>query len=221
MIRAAAIGMLVLASARIAGADHVWIGEPSPPDAKLVQPAGYASLTSQLLMERHNFEDLPTGASVSQMGLGRLLMTVSPVSAYLAVQSGTVAGAQPSSGTKAVDVMQLPDQPTALTFVTSEPLISVGFVLMGLESNVQLTIYAGEGGSTVLGPYTITGYGDPRIRRWIGISADDRIIRRVQIRPTASDEYAVDDVEFGVHAPEPATAVGFALIVLLRSKRRC
>lgn len=209
--------LLVLGATAAAHAT-IWIGNPSSAQEEITAPEGYTNTVGSLLTVRYTFDDLSAGTSVQQANLGGLVMVTSPVSVPLVVRSGLVAGTEPSSAPHAVLVGRSEAGRTKLTLHFTEPVLSVGFVLMGLQSDFAIRTF-GSGQERIDSYPGIPG-SQVGIRRWIGVYEGGRDIFSVEIEPAGSEEYAIDDVETGVHFPEPATATLLLIAGMLGAVRR-
>ncbi len=192
-----------------------WVG-PASTFGPVDQPASYVQAVDHLVREQYGFEDLGPGTSISQISLGSMSLNSSPaLFSSVVAAADPVAGTSTSTGTRAAHVTQANGQPTFLTFQLDQPVISLAFVLMGLESAAWIEAFGGDTGTDSLGRYSIPAPGQPGVRRWIGIMEDERSIWKVRLEPTLSEDYAIDDVEIGVHAPEPASAAIWGLLACL------
>jgi hypothetical protein len=213
-----AMGMLCLYTSTAEAAR--WVG-PATSSGDVLQPETYKEAVADLYFEKNDFENLTPGTNVALQSFGMFTLVNSPfASTSLLAESGNVAGALPSSGTMALRVTRAPSQPTALTLQTSEPVRSIGFVLMGLESASWMTVYGGLDGGQVLGRYFITDVPQTGMRRWVAVAEDSRIIQKIKLEPTQAEDYAIDDVQIAVHAPEPSMLMAWIFILPSACSRR-
>jgi hypothetical protein len=89
---------------------------------------------------------------------------------------------------------------------------------MGFESASWLYVYGGTAGDQLLGQYsiasTVTG-----VRRWIGLAEPSRVITKIKLSPTQPEDYAIDYLEIGVHAPEPSMLMAWSVALCLWPRR--
>jgi hypothetical protein len=198
----------------------VWVGYGTR-SVSMEIPSGYTSAVGHLFHRGSDFETLPEGTDAAAQDLGGFYVGSTPTNS-VRVTKGISAGAAPSSGQMSLYLSKATGTPTVLTIGLFEPVMSVGLALMGLESSSTLRIYGGNSHTDLLGVYTIPPAGTTNLRRWVGVYEDERTIWKMQLTPGAAEDYAIDDVEIGVHAPEPGSLVIFALggaTVLKRRKR--
>ena len=191
-----------------------WVG-PATSCGDILQPQTYKNAVAGLYIEKNNFDNLTPGANVAFQNFGVSSLANSPY-AYtsLIAESGLVAGTMPSSGNMALHLTKAPAQPTTFTVQTSELVRSVGFALMGLESASWLSVFGGSGGTQLLGRYFVAAVPQAGLRRWIAVAEDNRIIQKVMLEPTMAEDYAIDDLEIAVHAPEPSMLIAWILVPL-------
>ena len=191
-----------------------WIG-PGSMTGSVERPSQYLETVASLALEQFGFDDLGPATDVNRQDLGGFVLATGSPEASVEAQTDPVAGAEPASPPIALLIGEAGSDVTALDFVMAEPVISAGFVLMGIESPARLKVYGTEG--NVIGDYVIPS-GQPGERRWIGISEDDRNISIVRVQPTSPGDYGIDDLELGLHTPEPATVLLLAWITLVRPR---
>ena len=208
--RTAVAMMVVFAGVASARASR-WIGESSI-TGPVHRPALYLEAIEPLVCEQFDFDHLIPDTRVDRADLGGFSLHSSPAQNFVIAKAGLVAGTEPGTPPIALLIKADGPPPTTLSFVMSEPVISVGFVLMGLDSPARLKVFGGS--ESLIGDYVIPA-GQAGTRRWIGLSEDDRNIWRVQLEPTGVGEYAIDDVELGVHTPEPVSFLLWALAAMV------
>jgi len=188
-----------------------WIG-PGSPSGPVERPQSYLETVAPLVREIYSFNHLSPASVVTGLDLGDFSLATSPPTTNVVADTAPVAGALPASEPIALLVEEADAEPTSLTLLMNEPVISVGFALLGSVSSMRLQIF-GEADS-LLGDYVIPdGMADER--RWIGMSENDRDIFSVRIEPLSPGTYGIDDVEIGVHAPEPSALVYFLFAAAL------
>jgi len=212
-MREVASAATILAMLGTFGTAHAarWVG-PGNTTGPVEQPGLYLQAVAPLALERNTFDHLGPGTDVNRHSLGSFGLLTTSAEDSIVARTGPVAGAEPASPTIALLVSGPSSHAAELNFVMTDPVISVAFVLMGLESSAYLKVYGAN--DSIIGDYVIPA-GLPGERRWIGIAEDDRNIFSVRLQPTTTGrDYAIDDVELGVHAPEPATLVLAACIAV-------
>ena len=188
-----------------------WIG-PGSNSGLVVRPQAYVDAVAPLDRAWYCFNHELPATVMTNLDLGHFSFATTPPTTNVVAQNAPVAGALPSSAPMALLVEDAGAEPTSLTFLMNEPVISLGFALLGATSLARLQVF-GEADS-VLGDYIIpAGLADER--RWIGMSEDDRDIFSVRIEPLSPGAYGIDDVVIGVHAPEPSTLMGLLFLATL------
>ncbi len=204
----------LLAGVSIADAAR-WVG-PGSFTGPVERPSLYLEAVASLALTQFNLDDLVSGTNVDRRDLGGFGFVTASAGASIVARTAPVAGAEPASSPIALLAAGTSSEAARLNFVMTEPVMSVGFVLMGVESWASLRVH-GPGGE-LIGNYLVPP-GLPGERRWIGIAQDDRNISRVQLQPMSPGDYAVDDVELGVHAPEPTALVLWSWVAVPGRRR--
>ncbi|NLX14261.1 MAG: hypothetical protein GXY44_11490 [Phycisphaerales bacterium] len=183
-----------------------WVGKANA-SGPVARPAKYLQATSPLVLTQYNFDQYDQGQELFGHELGGFVITTNPASAKVLARRDTVVGALPASEPMAVYMAASSNRMTRIMINFSEPVSSVGFVLMGQDS-LRLTVAGPRGESTC----TIPQLAYAGCRRWVGMGGGDEEIYGISLEIEAGKEFGMDDLEIGRHAPEPG---GLALAVLM------
>ena len=218
-IAIAAIALLLVGVSPVLAV--VWVG-PGSATGQVAYPPSYLEAVALLEMTRLDFDGLTDGANMAGHDLGGVVLQlgVSPDGLVVA-RSGLVAGAEPSSSPMALLVGGASYPHVPLDIEIFETVESVGFVLMGLDTTLQLRVFNQE--ETLISQYVIPVFESAQRRR-IGIWEAGTPIGRLELLPQVATEYAIDDLELGTSMPEPATLslvlLGWGMLAARRGRGR-
>lgn len=206
---------LLLPGPPVTASVNFWVGNANNSGA-VAKPSHYMQAVAPLNRTRHDFDDCSEGQELSVQDLGGFYFVVAPISASVQARKGSVAGVLPISEPIAVSVSASRNGATRLFIEMIDPISSVGFVLMGLESSARLTVRGTvRDTSCTIPPVAINGF-----RRWVGMRAWDEEIRGICLEVQAGEDFGLDDLEIGHHAPEPGGPAMLTLLYVMRPKRR-
>ena len=186
------------------GTGTVWVGQSST-TGQVVRPDSYEQAVATLRLSRFTFDNYGAGTVLNNVDLGGVILSANAGGASLTIDTSRKAGAEPASPPNVLYVDEAPSNPTKLTFLLTEPVKSLGFVLGGLGSSSYLRVYDEQ--AVLVGSYPIPSALSVK-RRWIAVMENNCWIKKVELVPDFKECYAIDDLELG-HAPEPGSLVLF------------
>ena len=209
---------LVLASiAPVRGAYHIVVG-PGTLDGPVPRPQTYLDVVAPLATDRFGFDNDMPGQNFAEMDLGPVTMSTPSAGGSIVVQADRVAGARVATGPNGLLITSVGADPRRVDFRMGVPVQSLGFTLLGGETAVQVRLYGSDGSLTA----AVVPHGIVGDRRWVGLFGDAAVITRIEVEALSDDDFGLDDVEVGHHAPEPTSLLlcGCGTIVLLRRRHR-
>ncbi len=207
--------LLILPVISATAAVDFWVGKANSA-GDITKPANYVQSIAPLILSQHHFDHLSSGQDLSVYDLGGFYFSVKPISAKVEARQGPVAGVQPVSDSLAVYIGASRNGTTQLWIDMIQPVNSLGFALMGVESSARLTVQGTVRETTcTIPPVATAGF-----RRWLGMCARDEEIRRICLEVQAGEDFGLDDLEIGRHAPEPGGLPLAMLLFTIWPKRR-
>lgn len=191
----------------------VWLGELST-HGPVQRPRAYVAAVDHLAKAHVSFDSFQPGQLLNGVACGPIVLRSHPWQP-LTAQKGPVAGVEPTSRPMALDV---PAGPTAtqLQLYLPETAMSLGLVLMGLDCETRIDLYRADG--RTLRTFRIPA-GQSDTRQWLGVVESEKFTLAV-ITPLQARGFGVDDLEIGLHAPEPATLIVWSAAAGLALGRR-
>lgn len=191
-----------------------YVGQEFPAGV-VVKPNDYLNAVAPLYKSQYDFDDGQAGESLNYKKVGDVTLRIGGFHQIVLrqnLQSGALPSSAPLAAELSSDGMTIPK----VEFKMEEPVISFGLVLMGTTEDFDISIK----GPDFKADYFLPGATTSASRRWVSVMTDARYIETVSFAPRSSVDFAFDDMEIGVHAPEPVALTNLLLgIILLLPKR--
>lgn len=206
----------IIGSDALAG-HRIMIGVPSV-TGPVARPQRYLDATNGFGMFRDHFDALPAGHSLLGFNAGAYFIPRPPGgNTFIAVSaSAALIGAEVSTDPLAAYISSAGGDQGVLRFELFEPAFSFGFALLDAEELLLIRVF-GEQGMLIQNalPPQVSGQ-----RHFVGIAEGAERITAVELWPAVPTSFGIDDVEIGLHTPEPGAFTLMLIASALALARR-